>query len=220
MNKKIKIVPTLLTYSLKEFKEKLKKVEKDFKLVQIDFMDNKFVSNRTFYDLNKIRKIKTPVDYELHLMVNNPFFLIKKWVGFKKVKKIFVHFESAKSKQELYDIIKYIKSKKIKVGIAINPETSLNKIEEFLPQIDILVIMGVKPGWGGQKLKTSVLNKAKKARNKYPRLDIEIDGGVNIKNIAKIVRSGVNIISAGTMIFEAVDLKRLINEIKNKYDEE
>lgn len=216
MTKRIKLVPTLLTHSFSEFKDKLKKVEKFFSLVQIDIMDNKFVHNKTYYNLAQIKKIRTPVNYELHLMVKEPFKEIKKWQNFKKVKKIIFHYEAVEDDQQIFDIIKYIKAKRIKVGLAINPETKLIKVEKFLSQIDLLFLLGVKPGWGGQTLKPAVLNKAKQVRKKYPKLDIEIDGGVNINNLAQITRSGINIIAAGTMFFKSKDIKQTIKQIKSK----
>ena len=211
--KKVKLIPTLLTQSLAEFKEKLKQIENIFSLVQIDCMDNKFVNNKTFYNLNQIRKIRTKAEYELHLMVIDPVKMIKKWGGFKKVKKIVFHYEAVK-RIEILEIIKLIRSKKIKPGLAINPETNVKKFEQYIPQLDTVFLMGVQPGWGGQKLKPSVLHKAKYLRKKYPKLNIEIDGGVTIKNIPEIIKSGVNLISAGTLIFSAQDLKKNCQEIK------
>lgn len=213
MAKSIKIVPTLLTHSFLEFKDKIKKVERYFSLVQIDIMDGKFVKNKTFSDLIKIKKIKTPVMYELHLMVKKPLNEIKKWEKYKKVKKIVFHYEAIKNEREIRELIEYLKSKKLNVGLAINPETQLEKIRQFIPKINTLFLLGVVPGWGGQTLKPLVLNKAKFARKKYPKLDIEIDGGVNLENLEKIIDSGVNIIAAGTMIFGAEDIEKRIKEV-------
>lgn len=215
MAKKIQIVPTLLTHSLKEFKDKLKKIDKHFPLVQIDIMDNEFVDNKTYYNFERIRKIRTKADYELHLMVADPQKEIKKWEKFKKVKKVIFHFEALKNDDEIFDLIKYLKSKKIKAGLAINPETSVSVLEKFIPKLSLVFLMGVEPGWGGQKLKPIVLDKARYLRKKYPKLDIEIDGGVNIDNLPAIKKSGVNIISAGSMIFNSDDINKKINQILN-----
>jgi ribulose-phosphate 3-epimerase len=214
MVKRIKIVPTLLTHSLVEFKTNLKKIEKHFSLVQIDIMDNKFVRNKTYYNLNKIRKIRTKVNYELHLMAKEPLKIIKKWQSFKKVKKIIFHYEAVRKDNDILNIIEYLKSKKIKAGLAINPETKIEKIEKFIPKLDLVFIMGVSPGWGGQILKKSALTKAKKIRKKYSNLDIEIDGGVKMQNIKQVIKSGVNIISVGSLIFNSEDIKQTIKEIK------
>jgi len=216
MEKRIKIVPTLLTHSFTEFKEKLKKVEPFFNLVQIDIMDNKFVKNKTFYEVHKVRKLKSYKGfYELHLMTLEPLKIIKQWERFKKVKKIIFHYEAMKNDQEIFDLIEYIQKKGIKAGLAINPETPFKKFEKILPKVDVIFFLGVNPGWGGQTLKQSVLNKVKQVRKKYPKLDIEIDGGVNMQNIKKAKDAGVNIISAGTMLFKD-DIKTVVKEVKDK----
>ncbi|MFC1598895.1 hypothetical protein ACFL2U_02740 [Patescibacteria group bacterium] len=213
--KKIKIVPTLLTHSLAEFKDKLGKSEKYFSLVQIDIMDKKFVDNKTYFDLEHIRKIKSyKGDYELHLMVKNPLAVIKKWERFKKVKKIIFHYEAMKDDTAVFDLIKYLQKKKILAGLAINPETPVNKIIKFLPELDLVFLLGVEPGWGGQLLKSDVLNKAKRIRLQYPKLDIELDGGVNMNNLPRIINSGVNIIAAGSLIYTSPDIDKTIAQIK------
>lgn len=212
---KIQIVPTLLTHSFKEFKDKLELISPYFNLVQVDCMDNKFVKNKTYYDLAKIKTLKFyKGDYELHLMVNNPLTVIKKWERFKKLKKVIFHYEAMKDDQAVFDLIEYIKKKKKQVGLAINPETPVNKIIKFLSELDLVFLLGVKPGWGGQELKKDVLNKAKLVQLKYPKLDIEIDGGGNLENLEKIIDSGVNIIAAGTMIFGAEDVEKRVKEVK------
>lgn len=212
---KVQIVPTLLTHSLKEFKEKLDLIAPHFNFAQIDCMDDKFVANKTFYEVDKVKSLKSKVDFELHLMVNNPLAVVKKWERYKKAKKIIFHYEAMKSDEAVLELIKYIQKKKIQAGLAIKPQTPVNKIIKFLPALDLVFLLGVEPGWGGQTLQSEVLNKAKLIRLKYPKLDIEIDGGVNLENIPRIIHSGVNIISAGTLIFQAEDIKATIKQIKD-----
>ncbi len=212
---KIKIVPTLLTHSFTEFKTKLQSIGKYFSLVQIDVMDNKFVKNKTFYDLEKIKSLKSyKGNYELHLMVLDPFKIIKKWQSFKKVKKVVFHYEAVKDVKKILALIKYLKKNKIKVGLALNPGTKLEKVEIFLPYLDCAFLMGVKPGWGGQSLDPATLKKARIIRKMYPKLDIEIDGGVTLKNFRQIIDSGVNIVAAGTLFFKSDNIKNTIKELK------
>jgi ribulose-phosphate 3-epimerase len=212
---KVQIVPTLLTHSLEEFKEKLELIAPHFNLVQIDCMDGRFVANKTFFEVDKVKSLKSKVDYELHLMVKNPLAVVKKWERYKKVKKVIFHYEAMKNDEAVFDLIKYIQKKKIQAGLAIKPLTPVNKIIKFLPVLDLVFLLGVEPGWGGQTLQSEVLNKAKLVRLKYPKLDIEIDGGVNLENIPRIIHSGVNIISAGTLIFQAEDIKATIKQIRD-----
>ena len=147
-------------------------------------------------------------------MVNNPLTVIKKWQSYKKVTKIIFHYEAMKDDEAVFELIKYLQKKKKQVGLAINPQTPVNKIIKFLPELDVVFLLGVQPGWGGQELKNEVLNKAKLIELKFPKLDIEIDGGVTLENIPRIIQSGVNIIAAGTMIFKSDDIKDTIKQIK------
>jgi ribulose-phosphate 3-epimerase len=213
---RVKIVPTILTRNFKEFKARLKTLEPHFKLVQIDCVDDRFVKNKTFYQASKIKKLKTEVDYELHLMTKEPLIEIKKWVGYKKVKRIIFHFEAVKTDQEILEIIEYLHKKGIQAGLAINLETKVVEVMKFLPRIEVLVFLGVKPGWGGQAMKLKVVEeKILQARDKFPRLNIEVDGGVNLKNIQQIVVAGANILAMGkalTTIDNLNDIKNLLKE--------
>ena len=210
---KIQLVPTLLTYTKNEFELKLRLLEKYFSLFQIDVMDNKFVNNKTFVDLGEIKEIKTKANYEVHLMVKNPEKYVKEWVRFKKVKKIIFHLETSSS--DTQKIINLIKKCKIKVGIAINPKTKVTEVERFMSQIDTVLLMSVEPGFGGQRFKSSALEKAKYLRKNYPNKNIEIDGGVNKNNLQKIVKSGVNIISGGGLFYKTKDIKKNILNLKS-----
>lgn len=213
MAKKIQLVPTILSQTFAEFEEKLHKVENLFKLIQVDCMDNKFVKNKTFYDVKKIKTLKSyKGDYELHLMVKDPLKVIKEWQSFKQLKKVIFHFESFKKDDQVWELLKVLKKKRFEIGLAIKPETSASQIIKFLPELDLVFLMGVAPGWGGQELQPETLNKARLIRLKNAKIDIEIDGGVNLENIPKIVQSGINIISAGTMIFGAEDVGAVIKE--------
>jgi ribulose-phosphate 3-epimerase len=194
---KVKIVPTILTQNFAEFKERLKMVEPFFNLVQIDCGDGRFVANKTFYAVNKVKSIKYKGGFELHLMVKDPLREIKKWVKNKKVKNVFFHFEAVKNDKKILEIIKSLHQNGIKAGLAINPETKVAKVTKFLDQIDILMFLGVNPGWGGRKFQIKVLNKIKQIRKAWPKLDIEVDGGVNLKNASQIVKAGANILAVG-----------------------
>jgi len=177
------------------------------------------VANKTFADVVKIKTFKTyKGDYELHLMVNNPLTIIKKWEKYKKVRKIIFHYEAMKDDNEVFELLNYIKKKKLQVGLAINPQTLVSKIIKFIPELDLIFLLGVDPGWGGQNLQSQVLNKAKRIRLQYPKVDIELDGGVNLENIPRIIQSGVNVIAAGSMIFNSPDIDKTLSQIK-KYEE-
>ena len=210
---KVELVPTILTQSFSEFKAKLEKLDDYFDLIQIDCADGGFVKNSTFYDVNKIKGLIFNADLELHLMVLNPLKEIKKWQNYRKVKKIFFHFEAVKNNKKILGLIDYLKKHKIQAGLAVNPETKLEEFKKFLPILDLVLILGVKPGWGGQKFQPIVLNKIKEIRKLFPKLDIEVDGGVNLGNAREIVQAGANILAAGTLLMNG-NINKIIKEIE------
>jgi len=211
---KVKLVPTLLTSSFAEFKEKLEKLDDYFDLVQIDCADGEFVRNKTFYEIDKIKGLIFNVDLELHLMVKDPLKIIKKWQNYKKVKKIFFHYEAVKNDKKILGLIDYLKKLKIKAGLAVNPETKLEEIRKFLPILDLILVLGVEPGWGGQEFQPKVLDKIKEIRQSFPKIDIEVDGGVNLENAGEIVKAGANILAAGSLFGNLRNVNSLEKLIK------
>lgn len=221
---RIYAIPTILVQDAEEFSERLKFLSLFFQLVQIDCADGKFVKNKTFYNKSKVQSLsrgaasrsagKSKVDYELHLMVKEPLKEIKKWVGFKKVKRIIFHYEAVKEK-EILGIIEYLHKNDIKAGLAINLKTKVEKIIKFLPQLDLLLVMGVNPGWGGQKISLKVVkSKVYKVRKLFPKLDIAVDGGVNLKNARRIIKAGANVLDMGKSLSSVSEIKRVLDTIK------
>jgi len=200
---RFKIVPTILAKDFNEFKAKIKFLGSKYKLAQIDVMDGRFVKNKTFSDFNKIKAIKTPLKYELHLMVKEPLKFIKKYLshGFDKLTMTIVHYEALKNDQELSNLIILAQKRKIKLGLAINPATSIKVLKKYCGLIDTLLIMSVVPGKSGQKFLPATLNKIKTARKLCPKIKIEIDGGVNTKNIQSIFKAGADCVASATMVF-------------------
>jgi ribulose-phosphate 3-epimerase len=216
---KVQIVPTILTQNFAEFKKRLILVEPFFKLVQIDCADGKFVKNKTFYHVRKVKSIKSKVNYELHLMIKEPLKEIRKWVTYGKLKRVIFHYEAEKNTQDILDIIDYLHKKGIKAGLAINLDTKIDRIIQILPRIDLLLVMGVKPGWGGQKISLKVVkSKVYKVRKLFPKLDIEVDGGGNMQNAGQIVKAGANILAIGKSLSSETDIikfKQIIEEIRS-----
>ena len=201
----ITIIPTILVKNFQEFKNCVKKIENDFALAQIDIMDGKFVANKTFFDIEKICSIKTPLNYELHLMVENPLDYIYKVKGNKKIKKIFFHYEADDNFEE---ILRTIQSYGFEAGIVINPKTKLNGIKKYIPMISVIMVMGVYPGMGGQKFLATTLEKIKKVRKVSEAISIEVDGGVNDKTAKKIVQAGADILAVGSFIYDGEPKKQ------------
>lgn len=195
----VQIVPTILVRTFEEFKDRVKKIERHFSLAQIDIMDGKFVPNTTFFDIKKISAIKTPLDYELHLMVEKPLEYIYQVRGNKKIKKIFFHYEVDDNFEE---ILRTIQSYGFEAGIVINPKTKLNGIKDYIHMITVVMVMGVYPGYSGQKFLEKTLKKIKKVREISRLVKIEVDGGVNDKTAKKIVQAGADILAVGNFIYE------------------
>lgn len=186
----------------------------------IDVMDGVFVENDTTElmasHVGAIKQISNiPID--VHLMVQD----VKKYVGeyLDIVPNIITfQYEALKDKEEVREIIKYIKENNVKVGIAIKPNTKLEEIYEFLPYIHMLLIMTVEPGKGGQALIPETLDKIRTLKsyieNNSLEVDIEADGGIKLENIKEVKEAGVDIAVVGTGIIKTADYKETINRLK------
>lgn len=227
---KTEIIPTILVNTFEEVKEKIKAVGKYVNWVQLDVMDGVFVNNETWphsvvpgiakrgkaysQEIEKLKKLNTKVKIEAHLMVQNPEEEFDEWL--RVADRIIVHFESKITSRELgiRELIKKAAKKKKGFGLALNPETHYAVATPFLKDLDLVLLMTVQPGWGGQEMKSWVLEKAEALRKIWPKGNIEVDGGVNNENIGKIKKSGVNLICVGTYIYRSKDIGRAIKNLK------
>jgi len=212
------IVPAILASDAKDFQKKLKVFQSSFLLVQIDILDGSFgINNRSFYDFKKIKAMRPKTYFELHLMVDKPEPIYRKWLGWSRLARVIIHYETFhKRKKDLYDTIKEIQEAGKPVGLAINPNTAVSKIIQFLPMIDEVLIMGVHPGWSGQKIVQSTLEKVKQVRRYYPKLDIGFDGGLSLENAKLAVKAGVNILNTTSIFSKAMDKPSEIKKIKKQ----
>ena len=183
-------------------------------------MDGKFVKKDTYKKMIKyssyIKRISNlPID--VHLMVEDVRSAIDDFLGVEP-NIITFHYEACKSKEEVYELIKYIKENNCKVGIAIKPNTKVEEVYEFLPYIHVCLIMTVEPGEGGQTLITEMIdnitNLKKYINENNIELDIEADGGINLKTAQFIKDAGTDILVSGTAILMANDFKTIIDELK------
>lgn len=188
----------------------------------IDVMDGKFVEQNTNELMqgycSNIKQISNlPLD--VHLMVQDVKTHIDSYIPFQP-NIITFHIEACKNKEEILNLIKYIKDNGIKVGLAIKPNTKIEEIYEYLPLIHLVLVMTVEPGYGGQKLIPETIEKVKELK-KYTDennidIDIEVDGGVNLENKEELKEAGANIIVAGSYIINSEDYGEVIINIKNK----
>ena len=199
----IEIIPTILAKSFKEIKERIRKVENYINWAQLDIMDGKFVNNETWNDSNDLKNFKTRAKLEAHLMIEKPEQKIDDWL--ENVDRVIVHYEASNN---IEDLIKKAKDKGKQIGLAINPETSIEAVNPFLKDLDLVLCMTVQPGWGGQEFKDEVLSKIETLRMTWPDGNIEVDGGINNKNINDVVKAGANLICVGTYIFNPSPLAK------------
>lgn len=215
----IKIAPSILSADFARLGSEIKEVEEGgADWIHVDVMDGHFVPNITIGPLivDAIRP-HTEMPLDVHLMIEQP----EKYVSdFAKAGAdiITVHQEAT---VHLHRVVHQIKELGVKVGVALNPATSLNTIETIIPDLDMILLMTVNPGFGGQKFIPSVLEKIKKLRTSLyesglSHIDIEVDGGVNNETAKTIVEAGANILVAGSAVFGQRDRKAAIQALLSK----
>lgn len=186
----------------------------------IDVMDGKFVENNTMELMKEyattIRQISN-IPLDVHLMVYDIKKYIEQYIDLEP-NIITFHIETLNSKEEVMEVIDFIKENNTKVGIAISPKTDIKEIYEFLPYIHMILVMTVEPGYGGQKLIPETIEKVKKLKEyideKSLEIDIEVDGGINLETAELAKEAGANILVCGTSIIKSDDYKETICKLK------
>lgn len=184
--------------------------------LHLDIMDGRFVPNISygFPVLEKIRKATNKV-FDVHLMIEEPERYAE-WFKAAGADILTVHYEACK---HLHRNIQQIKGLGMKAGVALNPHTPINVLYEILPDVDMVLLMSVNPGFGGQSFIPNTINKIKKLRKLIDEMglnvEIEIDGGVSTKNAREIIDAGATVLVAGSAVFGAVDPIAVIKELKS-----
>jgi len=211
-----KIAPSILSADFSKLGEEILAVEAaGADWIHIDVMDGHFVPNITIGPgpIQSLRKI-TRLPFDVHLMIENPERYIDSFADAGS-DIITVHVEAAR---HLHRIIAHIRERGIKAGVSLNPATPLVQVEQMLNDVDVLLIMTVNPGFGGQKFINSALPKIRKAREMVnstaPHVAIEVDGGVTLDNIKSIAEAGADIIVAGASVFGSGNYKQTIGSMK------
>ncbi len=208
----IEIIPAIIPKFFQEIEEKIKLVEPYVDWVQLDVMDGKFVNNSTWNNPNDLKSLNTNLNLEVHLMINNPEEAIDDWIE-SGVKRIIIHYESTDKHKE---IIEKVKRAGLEIGLAINPETSIEVIDEFYKDIDLVLIMSVNPGFGNQDFLNESVDKIRQLRERYKNVNIEVDGGVNLETAPNVIKAGANILISGSAIFKSNNIEETIKQLKNK----
>ena len=217
MNKKYKLAPSILSADFSVLKDEINSV-RSADYLHIDVMDGMFVPNISLGIpvIKSIRKV-TNLIFDVHLMIDNPSRYIKEF-AMAGADIITIHAEASKNLK--YDL-EMIKSFGKKASVAIKPNTKLDIIYDVLEIADMVLIMSVEPGFGGQKLIEATLEKSlllsKIINDRDLKVDIEMDGGINLENTKKVLESGVNIVVAGSAIFNFQNRAEKINQFKQKF---
>ena len=217
--KKIQISPSILSADFSQLGNEIKRLEDaGADLIHVDVMDGHFVPNLTIGPpVIKALKKDCSIKFDVHLMISPVHKYIEAYSD-AGADIITIHPEATK---DLSASISKIKELKKKVGISLNPETKVSVIKDYLNQIDLVLVMSVNPGFGGQKFMPEVLDKIKELKNIQKEenidFDIEIDGGINFENSKIAVAAGANILVSGTTIFKSNngDIKKNIDLLKS-----
>ena len=218
--KNIQISPSILSADFSQLGNEIKRLEEGgADMIHVDVMDGHFVPNLTIGPpvIKALRK-HCSLKFDVHLMISPVHKYIEAYAD-AGADIITIHPEAT---QNLGESIKTIKDLKKKVGVSLNPESKIELITEFLDQIDLVLIMSVNPGFGGQKFMPEVLDKIKQLKKiqevKKINFDIEIDGGINFENCKIAIDAGANILVSGTTVFKSNggDIKKNINLLKLK----
>ncbi|MCR4795221.1 MAG: ribulose-phosphate 3-epimerase [Ruminococcus sp.] len=207
---------SVLSADMLDFRNEIRKLEKsDIDMLHFDVMDGIFVNNITFGlpVLQQVRKA-TDMTLDVHLMIADPLKYIKKFADFG-ADIISFHIESQSNTLET---IKAIKECGIKAALAVKPATPAEDIFEYLPYLDMVLVMTVEPGFGGQSFMPETVDKIRSLREKISLLgletDIEVDGGINDKTVPVVMDAGANVFVSGSYLFAAADMKAAAAALK------
>ena len=218
--KKIKISPSILSADFSQLGQEIKRLEEGgADMIHVDVMDGHFVPNLTIGPpvISALKK-HCSIQFDVHLMISPVHEYIQAYCE-AGADILTIHPEATK---DLGASISKIKEFKKKVGVSLNPDTKVEIIKDYLEQIDLVLIMSVNPGFGGQKFMPEVLDKIRELKkiqeNQKLNFDIEIDGGINFENSKIAINAGANILVSGTTVFKSNngDIKKNIELLKSK----
>jgi len=203
------IIPAVIAKTQEGLEDIFSKIKDSARLLQLDVMDNKFVPN-TSLDFD-FQLPQGKYQFEAHLMIENP----EKWIAEygNKVDTIIAHFEAVENPER---IIESVKKKDKKMAFALNPETDIDQIRDYLSQLDQVLIMTVHPGFYGSPFLPETMDKIRRLRELKPSLDIEVDGGITADTIDEVNKAGANMFVSGSYLIKSENIRERIEILESK----
>lgn len=206
----VDVIPAILEKDFGEIERKIHLVEDLVPWVQIDIADETLVSNKTFLDPSFFSNLKTPLSFELHMMVKDPLRYLEYFakIGFRR---FFAHVEG----DFVPEFITKCKELDMEVGLAIDGPTRVEKLQQFLNVLDCVLVMAIEAGFSGQPFRDDTLDKIKRIKELDPEIPIAVDGAMNLENAKKVVHAGATRICSNSFIFGAEDVKLALESLKS-----
>ena len=215
---KIMIAPSILAADFAQLADEIRAIEKaGADWIHCDVMDGHFVDNISFGPMIvEVARQQTKLPLDVHLMIEHPDHYLPRFLK-AGANSITVHVEP-EAKHDVAKTLPAIRDAGCRVGLSLNPATPFEAVEPFLDQIDLLLVMTVHPGFGGQPFRLEMMEKVKRAaewnKSRERKIDIEIDGGINAETAQLSIQNGANVLVAGTSIFHTKDYSEAIRELR------
>ena len=210
------IAPSILAADFSQLANEIHKVEAaGADWIHCDIMDGHFVDNISFGPaiVGFVRK-QTKLPLDVHLMIEHPDHYVPRFVE-AGANSITVHVES-EAKHDVAKTLQQIRDAGCRAGLTLNPATPFAAVEPLLGQIDLLLVMTVHPGFGGQSFRADQMEKVKRAKSLSDKIDIEVDGGINAETARLSIQNGANVLVAGSSIFHALDYAKAIRDLRGE----
>src|SRR5207253_4316414 len=213
---KVIIAPSILAADFSRLAEEIHRGEAaGADWIHCDIMDGHFVDNISFGpDVVRLVRKETSLPLDVHLMIEHADHYVPRFLK-AGANSITVHVEP-EAKHDVLKTLQQIRDADCRAGLTLNPETPFDSIEPYLHKIDVLLIMTVHPGFGGQSFRADQMHKVRRARSLNDQIDIEVDGGINAHTAKLSVENGANVLVAGTSIFQSNDYAKAIRELRGE----